>query len=177
MIYWLVKSFADYLEAHGLGFLRVFTFVQFQAPVAVCLSFFICIFTGPRFIGWLRYQRIGDRPEFDQADVNKLMAGKKDTPTMGGVMIITAIVGTTVLLADLENFYVKMALICLVWLGAVGAVDDWLKLTAARRGGGRQGLTSLEKILFQIGLGVILSYRSFRYGEFLEPNHTLYFPF
>src|SRR3954462_6648487 len=177
MIYWLVKTFADFLEAHGLGFLRVFTFVQFQAPVAVCLSFFICIFTGPRFIGWLRYQKIGDRPEFDQADVNKLMASKKDTPTMGGVMIISAIAITTLLLADLRNFYVQMALVCLVWLGAVGATDDWLKLTAARRGGGRQGLTSIEKIAFQIGLGVILSYFPYHYGRQLEPNHTLYFPF
>jgi phospho-N-acetylmuramoyl-pentapeptide-transferase len=178
MIYWFVKTFADFLEAHGLGFLRVFTFVQFQAPVAVCLSFFICIFTGPRFIGWLRYQKIGDRPEFDQADVNRLMAGKKDTPTMGGLMIITAIAVTTLLLADVRyNFYVQMALVCLVWLGAVGATDDWLKLTAARRGGGRQGLTSIEKIAFQIGLGVILSYFTFHYGRQLEPNHTLYFPF
>src|SRR3954466_9664279 len=178
MIYWLVKTFADFLEAHGLGFLRVFTFVQFQAPVAVCMSFFICIFTGPRFIGWLRYQKIRDRPEFDQADVNKLMAGKKDTPTMGGLMIITAIAVTTLLLADVRyNFYVQMALVCLVWLGAVGATDDWLKLTAARRGGGRQGLTSIEKIAFQIGLGVILSYFTYHYGRQLEPNHTLYFPF
>src|SRR3982751_142629 len=116
MIYWFVKYFADFLEVHGLGFLRVFTFVQFQAPIAVCLSFFICIFTGPRFIAWLRYQKIGDRPQFDQDEVNRLMAGKRDTPTMGGIMIITAIVITTLLLADLHNFYVQMALVCLVWL-------------------------------------------------------------
>ena len=61
------------------------------------------------------------------------MAGKKGTPTMGGVLIIAAIAVTTLLLADLGNFYVRMALICLVWLGAVGATDDWLKLTAGRR--------------------------------------------
>ena len=51
-----------------------------------------------------------------------------------------------------------MALLCLVWLGGVGAVDDWLKLTAGRRGGSRQGLTSLEKLLFQIGLACVLAY-------------------
>src|SRR5438067_1636891 len=165
MIYLLVKYLSDFLEAHHLGFLRVFTFVQFQAPFAVCLSFLICVVCGPRFIAWLRRQKIGDRPEFDQADVNQLMSGKAGTPTMGGIIIITAIVATTLLLADLHNFYVQMALVCLVWLGAVGATDDWLKLTADRRGGGRQGLTSLEKILFQIGLGVILSYFTFSYGR------------
>jgi len=50
-----------------------------------------------------------------------------------------------------------MALVSVVWLGAVGAADDWLKLTAARRGGSRQGLTGLEKLLFQIGLAVLLA--------------------
>jgi phospho-N-acetylmuramoyl-pentapeptide-transferase len=64
-----------------------------------------------------------------------------------------------------------------VWLGGVGAIDDWLKLTAGRRSGSRQGLATLEKLMFQIGLGVILAYFTYRYGRQLEPNHTLYFPF
>jgi phospho-N-acetylmuramoyl-pentapeptide-transferase len=77
-----------------------------------------------------------------------------------------------------------MGLICLVWLGAVGAVDDWLKLTTHRRQSllppgqhvSRQGLTSLEKILFQIGLGALLSYFTYYYSQ--DPNsHTLFFPF
>ena len=57
-----------------------------------------------------------------------------------------------------------MALVCLIWLGAVGATDDWLKLTAGRRRGSRQGLTSLEKLLFQIGLSVLLAVFTFDYG-------------
>jgi phospho-N-acetylmuramoyl-pentapeptide-transferase len=70
-----------------------------------------------------------------------------------------------------------MALVCVLWLAAVGAADDWLKLTAGRRSGNRQGLTSLEKLLFQIGLGVILSYFTFQHGQNIEDAHTLYFPF
>ena len=58
-----------------------------------------------------------------------------------------------------------MALVCVLWLGAVGMADDWLKLTAGRRSGSRQGLTSLEKILFQIGLGVVLSYFTYQHGR------------
>jgi phospho-N-acetylmuramoyl-pentapeptide-transferase len=96
---------------------------------------------------------------------------------MGGVLIISSIAITTLLLANLRNFYVEQALVCLVWLGGVGATDDWLKLTAARRNGSRQGLTSLEKLLFQIGLGVILSYFTFNYGVNTPETHTLFFPF
>ncbi len=142
------------------------------------LSFFIVILAGPRVIGWLRRQKIGDRPEFDQAEMNELMKSKAGVPTMGGVLIIAAIAATTILLGDLRNFYVLMAMVCLLWLGrGRDAADDWLKLTAARRGTGRQGLTTLEKLLFQIGLGVVLSYFTYQYGRDVLPNHTLYFPF
>jgi phospho-N-acetylmuramoyl-pentapeptide-transferase len=130
---------------------------------------------GGRVIRWLKKQKIGDVPNFDQAEMDKLMAGKKGVPTMGGMLIIVAIVATTLLLANLHNFYVQMALLCLVWLGLVGATDDWLKLTAGRRSGSRQGLTGLEKLLFQIGLSVLLAYFTFNYDR--NTTHTLYFPF
>ena len=177
MIYWLVNHFSELLESHGLGFLRVFRYITFQATLAVPLSFLIVLLAGPRTIGWLRKQKIGDNPDFDQAQMNERMKGKAGTPTMGGVLIIAAITITTLLLADLQNFYVLMALICLLWLGAVGMADDWLKLTAKRRGGGRQGLTSLEKLLFQIGLAVVLSVFTYHHGHNLDAVRRLYFPF
>ena len=177
MIFLLVRRSLDWLEAHDLGFLRVFTFVTFQSTLAILLGFVLVVFLGPPVIEWLRRQKIGDRPEFDQADVNALMEGKKGTPTMGGVLIIFSIALTTLLVADLENFYVRMALVCLVWLGGVGAVDDWLKLTAGRRGGSRQGLTTFEKLLFQIGLAIILSYFTYNYGRQVPEATRFYFPF
>jgi hypothetical protein len=70
-----------------------------------------------------------------------------------------------------------MALVCVLWLAGVGMADDWLKLTAGRRNNSRQGLTSLEKLLFQIGLGMVLSYFTFQHGQHVEDAHTLYFPF
>ena len=177
MFFYLVNRFLPWLEANNLGFLRVFTFVTFQSTVAILLGFLLVILLGPRVIEWLRRQKIGDRPEFDQAELNALMEGKKGTPTMGGVIIISSIAITTLLVADLGTFYVKMALVCLIWLGGVGAVDDWLKLTAARRGGSRQGLSGVEKLLFQIGLGLILSFFTYRYGRNLPPAVHFYFPF
>jgi phospho-N-acetylmuramoyl-pentapeptide-transferase len=184
MIYLLVKSHYAWLEAHHIGFLRVFNDVTFQSTAAVILAFAIVMILGPGVIQWLRKQRIGDKAAFDQMQMDEIMQGKKGTPTMGGILIIFAIAITTLLLADLENFYVAMGLICLIWLGAVGAVDDWLKLTTLRRAKllpegshvSRQGLTSLEKILFQIGLGILLSYFTYFYSQ--DPHsHTLYFPF
>jgi len=179
MIYLLVRRLLDsgWLEAHRLGFLRVFTAVEFEATAAIVLAFAICMLLGSSVIARLRKLKIGDVPEFDQAEVNKMMEAKKGTPTMGGVLIIAAIFITTILLADLSNFYVRMALVCIVMLGAVGAIDDWLKLTAAHRTGSRQGLTTREKLSFQIGLCVILSAFTYQYGHNLEAATHLYFPF
>ncbi len=176
LLYLLVDQLLPWLEAHGLGFLRVFTFSTFQSAIAAFVSFMLVLFLGPPVIDWLRRQKIGDLAQFDQEEVNKLMEGKKGTPTMGGVLIIAAIGFTTLLLADLSNFYVRMGLVCLLFLGGVGMIDDWLKLTAARRGGDRQGLRSVEKLLFQVGLAAVLSYFTYHYGQNIEANHTFYFP-
>lgn len=177
MIYLLVKMHQAWLEAHGLGFLRVFTFVTFQTTAAVMLSFLLVILPGPWVIAWLRKMKIGDQPNFDHSQVNAMLEGKRGTPTMGGILIIAAITLTTLLLADIRNFYVVMALVCVVWLGGVGSADDWLKLTAARRSGTRQGLTGLEKLLFQIGLAVLLAVFTYNHGREIPQTHTLYFPF
>jgi phospho-N-acetylmuramoyl-pentapeptide-transferase len=128
MLYVLIKHLREtgWLDARGLDPLRVFTFVTFQTTVAVLMSFLIVLLFGSRVIEWLRKQKIGDAADFDQDLLNEMMKGKKGTPTMGGVLIIGAIALTTLVLADLRNFYVLMALVCLIWLGADGAADDWL---------------------------------------------------
>lgn len=172
MIFYLIKSNLVWLEDHGMGFLRVFTFVTFQSIVAIMLSFAIVFLMAPRTIRWLVHQKIGDKPDEYQPEM------KKGTPTMGGILIVPAIAITTLLLADIRNFYVQMALFCVIWLGVVGAVDDWLKLTRDRRGeSGRQGLTTLEKLLLQIGLAVILAYFTYHHGQNIAERNRLYFPF
>jgi phospho-N-acetylmuramoyl-pentapeptide-transferase len=177
VIYLFINFHHAWLTAHHLGFLRLFLDVTFQTTVATLLSFLIVILFGPRTIRWLRHKKIGDLATFDQEQMNKLMEGKKGTPTMGGILVIAAIATTVLLLADLENFYVRMALICLIWLGGVGAIDDWLKLTSRLRSpNSRQGLTTLEKLLFQVGLAVVLGFFTYGYSQF-EASHTLFFPF
>ncbi len=138
--------------------------VMFRATLAILTAFLITVLIAPPIIRALRKMKIGDIPEFDNEDMNQLMAMKGDTPTMGGVIILIGIFSATLLWAKLANFYVSMGLFCMLWLGCLGMVDDYLKLTSFKRGGGRDGLKMWEKLVFQIGLGVILAYFVFKHG-------------
>ncbi len=137
----------------------------FRGACAALLCFLIVLVLMPRVIRRLMKWKLGDRPEFDHAPLNELTRDKTNVPTMGGVGILAAIVLAVVLLADITNFYVQMGLVCLVWLGVLGGVDDWLKLTAGRRLGSRDGLKMYEKLLFQVGLGVVLGFYIYHYGQ------------
>src|SRR6185437_3542749 len=108
MLHLLIEQHLPWLEAHHLGFLRVFTGQQdpFRQVLAVMLSFVLCILLGPPVIRWLQRQKIGDLAGFDQAELDDMMKNKRGTPTMGGVFIVTSIVVTTALLADMRNFHV-----------------------------------------------------------------------
>jgi len=177
MLYRLISHNEAFLDRYHLGFLHVFNYATFRGTLAIVLSFLVCILLGPTVIRWLRRQKISDLAGFDQAEIDKLMASKKGTPTMGGLLIISSILVTTLLLADLKNFYIDMAMICMVWLAVVGAMDDWLKLTVGRRQNTRQGLRGWEKLVFQIGLSILLMYFTYQHGRQVKEAHTLYFPF
>ena len=132
--------------------------IIFRSALAILFSFMTVLLAGGRVIRWLMRQKVGDMPEFHNATLNELTKNKKNTPTMGGIMIISAILLNVVFFADMQNFYVQMALFCMVYLSVLGGVDDWLKLTQARRTpGSREGLLAWEKLVFQIGLGVLLA--------------------
>jgi phospho-N-acetylmuramoyl-pentapeptide-transferase len=169
MLYTLIQNpgFADWLDRlHLWQFVQVLNQEEFRAFCAVVLSFVLVILFGKRTIAWLIRQKIGDAPEFYNASLNELMARKAATPTMGGILICGSILLTILLLADVRERYVHLALAVLVWLAMVGGVDDWLKLTSARRGpGSREGLRAWEKLLFQLGIGAIAGYFLFALGS------------
>ena len=137
----------------------------FRATMAVMLGFVIVWAFGPRVIRLLVRLKVGDRAEFDHEALNRLTESKRNTPTMGGVLIVGAILATTLLLGNLSNFYVRMGLFCVAWLGILGGVDDWLKLRAGRRSGSRDGLRLWEKLVFQVALGALLAIFILRTGE------------
>jgi phospho-N-acetylmuramoyl-pentapeptide-transferase len=137
----------------------------FRGICAAIFCFVLTLVLLPKVIRQLLKWKVGDRPEFDHAPLNELMSDKSNVPTMGGVLILISVALAMLLFADLWNFYVRMGLVCLVWLGVLGGVDDWLKLTAKTKGRSREGLRTYEKLLFQIGLGVLLGAYIYRYGD------------
>ncbi len=169
MLYWL------YVFMAGHGWVSQNFSLQeviFRSALAVIISFIMVLAMGKPVIGRLKKLKLGDKPEFHNDSLNAMNVGKADTPTMGGVMIIAAIFITTVLCARIDNFYVQMALMCLIYLGGLGAIDDWLKLTEKQRAeGSRDGLMWWEKLVFQVGLGVILAVFIYHHGGYAQAHY------
>jgi phospho-N-acetylmuramoyl-pentapeptide-transferase len=143
----------------------LFQQLEFRVFCAFACSFVVVLIFGNRVIRWLALKKIGDAPEFNHAQLNEMMRSKANTPTMGGILIAAAVLVSTLLFGELTNDYVVMGLIVALWHAIVGGFDDWLKLTAASRGeGSRQGLRSWEKLVFQLGLGVVIGYFAYQVG-------------
>jgi phospho-N-acetylmuramoyl-pentapeptide-transferase len=170
MPYFLLDILRDWLVDRDLyRFFSVLDQIEFRSLAAAALSFALVVASGGRVIGFLTRLKIGDSGLTDAEALRSHSAGKANTPTMGGVLIAGAILLTLLLLADLRNFYIVLGIVVLLWLAVLGGVDDWLKLTAASRGvGGRQGLYAWEKLVFQLGLGLLVGFFLFRRGEDAE---------
>ncbi len=172
MLYNLIEALADWLDGIGLFWaVRLMYEIEFRAFAAVVVAFGLVCLTANPTIRWLRRQKIGDLASFDQAELDRLNSSKVNTPTMGGLFLCGSLLATILLLADvLHNRYVHLAIVVLIWFSLVGGFDDWLKLTAKRRGpGSRQGLFAWEKLLFQLGVGVIV-------GLFLYQHQSAHSP-
>lgn len=117
------------------SFIRLITF---RAAMAGIAAFGVCLVLGPRVIAWLRLRKVGERIEKnDSRRLDELMAGKKGTPTMGGVFVVAAILLSLLLFGNLSNPVVVLLAFVLVALGAVGSVDDYLKLSGRSKTGMR----------------------------------------
>lgn len=140
----------------------VFQFITFRVLVAVILSLFITTVYGKSLINYLQRKQIGE-------SVRELgLAGeqsKRGTPTMGGLIIILAILIPTLLLANLEKVYIRLMIMSTIWLGVIGFIDDYLKLRAKKKAkekgvaykkGDDDGLAGKFKIFGQVMLGVIV---------------------
>ncbi|HEX8360227.1 MAG TPA: phospho-N-acetylmuramoyl-pentapeptide-transferase [Longimicrobium sp.] len=144
MLYHLLVPLAEYNAAFN-----VFRYQTFRAAGAVVTAFLVAFIFGPTIIGRLRMLKLGQiiRTEGPQTHL-----GKRGTPTMGGVLIVLATVIPTLLWARLDNQYTLTALIVLIWLGGLGFLDDYLKITRK----GTDGLAGRYKILGQGSVGLLL---------------------
>lgn len=160
----MLYHLAEWFEAEGWHFpgVGLFQFITFRVLMAVILSLFITTVYGKKLINYLTHKQIGE-------SVRDLgLAGeqqKKGTPTMGGLIIILAILIPTLLLADLSKVYVRLMIFSTIWLGAIGFIDDYLKLRAKKiaqqkglpyRKGDNDGLAGKFKIFGQVMLGVVV---------------------
>jgi len=146
MLYPIFEYLDRVLDIPGTG---VFRYISFRAGMAAVFSLLITITFGHRIINWIRNKQIGETVR----DLGlEGQAQKKGTPTMGGIMIIAAIIIPTLLFADLNNIYIILLLITTVWLGGIGFVDDYIKVFKKDK----EGLKGRFKIVGQIGIGIIV---------------------
>ena len=145
--------------------------------MATLTSMVIALAIGPRIIHWLKRKKITDQPEFHHAVINELNKEKANTPTMGGLIILIAMLSGTLLWAKLNNPFVQKAIFVVVWFGAVGGIDDWLKLTSKNRPCSRHGLKPWEKLIFQFGGAVLVALFLFNDFTNIDDGRRFWLPF
>ena len=148
MLYYLFKYLHDDLRLHipGAG---VFNYITFRIAIAIILSLVISMLMGKRLIGFLQRKQIGETVRDLGLEGEKQ---KKGTPTMGGLIIIAAILIPTLLFARVLNVYIVLMIVSTIWLGAVGFIDDYIKVFKKNK----EGLAGKFKVMGQVGLGIII---------------------
>ena len=146
MLYHLFRYLDEAYDLPGSG---MFQYISFRAAAAIIISLLIVIIFGRSIIDFLRRKQIGEEIR-DLGLQGQLQ--KKGTPTMGGVIILVAILVPMLLFGKLDNVYIQLLLVSTVWLGLIGGLDDYIKVFRHRK----EGLKGRFKIVGQVGLGVIV---------------------
>jgi phospho-N-acetylmuramoyl-pentapeptide-transferase len=147
MLYHLFKFLEDNFDIPGAG---LWQYITFRAGAAIIISLFISMVFGGRIVGFLRKLQIGETVRELGLEGQKV---KEGTPTMGGIIIIMAILIPCLLLANLENIYILMMILVTTWMGIIGFLDDYIKVFLKNK----KGLSGKFKILGQVGLGLIVA--------------------
>ncbi|MEO9484066.1 MAG: phospho-N-acetylmuramoyl-pentapeptide-transferase [Ekhidna sp.] len=141
-----IFEYLDQIDFPGAG---LFQYISFRAGMAALFSLLITITFGKQLINMLRRYQLGE--SIRDLGLEGQME-KKGTPTMGGIIILSGIVVPTLLFADLSNIYILLLIISAVWMGAIGFLDDYLKVKKQNK----EGLRGKFKIIGQIGLGLLV---------------------
>ena len=158
MLYYLFTWLKQAYNFPGAG---LFQYLTFRIVMAIILSLLIATVYGKRIILFLKMKQIGE-------SVRDLgLAGqvqKKGTPTMGGIIILFSILIPTLLFANLDKVYIRLMILCTVWLGIIGFLDDYFKIKARKAAKVKgetykkkdsDGLAGISKIVGQVGLGLM----------------------
>ncbi len=144
MLYYLFTWLDKTINLPGAG---VFQYISFRAAMSVITSLIIMLVFGKPFIKWLRRKQIGETVRDLHLEGQK---EKEGTPTMGGLLILAAIVIPTLLFAKLDNIYVLIMLGTTLWLGLIGFIDDYIKVFRKHK----EGLRGIYKVVGQVVLGL-----------------------
>lgn len=153
MLYHFLPGFADVHIVFNL-----FNYLTFRAAGAVVTALVVAFLAGPATIRWLTRLKVGQVVRTVGPETH---LGKAGTPTMGGTLIILAAVVSTLLWADLTNWYTGVALVSLVWMGALGFLDDYLKVVRKEPTGLIARYKMIGQGIFGIGLGLVLLWVGF----------------
>ena len=146
MLYPLFRLLEERFDLPGAG---MFQYISFRSAAAIILALLVTIFFGRAIIRYLQRHQIGE--EIRDLGLEGQLS-KKGTPTMGGVLILLAILVPILLVGKLDNVYVQLMIISTVWLGILGFLDDYIKCFRHNK----DGLKGKFKIVGQVGLGIIV---------------------
>ncbi len=146
MLYYLFQYLEEIVKIPGAG---VFQYITFRSGLAVILSLLFSIIYGKRIINFLHTMQIGETVRELGLEGQKQKAG---TPTMGGIIIIITTLIPVLLLAKLDNIYVLLLILTTLWMGAIGFLDDYIKVFKKDK----DGLKGRFKVIGQVGLGLIV---------------------
>jgi phospho-N-acetylmuramoyl-pentapeptide-transferase len=158
----------------SLGFLRVFQYISFRAAGAAVTALLLSFIVGPLIIRLLKRRRIDQVVRAGTPDSH---AGKGQTPTMGGLIILIATLVPTLLWGRLSNRYLWVAMLVMLWMGAIGFLDDFLKLRQKARGEENRGLIERYKLGGQIVLGLALALYVWQFPLSNLPGASTTLPF
>ncbi len=146
MLYYLFQYLNQHFNIPGAG---VFQYISFRAAFAIISSLIITLLIGKKLIQYLQLKQVGEIVR-DLGLEGQLK--KQGTPTMGGLIILAAILIPTLLFAKLQNVYIIIMLLCTVWLGMIGFIDDYIKVFKKDKG----GLAGKFKVIGQVILGLVI---------------------
>ncbi|MCP4412185.1 MAG: phospho-N-acetylmuramoyl-pentapeptide-transferase [Gammaproteobacteria bacterium] len=148
--------------------------MSFRAGLAALTAFLISLLIGAKVIKILKKYKVSeDTSKTDSEELKDLHSYKKDTPTMGGIIILISIIISSLLWCNIFNIYILIVLFTAVWLGVLGFFDDFIKLTQSHS----SGLTSGSKLFFQCGLGLIIGLILYFHFKNIDEGTKLVIPF
>ncbi len=170
MLYYLILYLERLYEPPGF---QVIQFITVRAALAGITALVIAMLIGRRIIRWLARRQLGERVREGETAGAVSHAHKAGTPTMGGVIILLAVLGATLLWGAIANVYVWLAMLTMAGMGAVGFADDFIKTIQ----GDKQGLPAAAKVIYQVSIGVIVGSVVYFHPQFIDMQGLTYLPF